>query len=246
MHNGARRRPRLRLELGGTAIYAIGDVHGCLEELLELESRIAADAAALPGRKLIVMLGDYVDRGPASAGVVDHLCGDAPEDFERICILGNHEVAMLDFLDGLLDFEGWIGLGADATLTSYGIDAARVSLATRGRLGGDFVRDLLPAAHIDFLRSLPILVETEKFVFVHAGLKPGIGIDEQSDNDLIWIRSAGEDPRLSKWIVHGHTPVDRPLRDGRRINIDTGCFYSGRLSALRIYDGKARILSNRG
>lgn len=245
MRNGARRRPRLRLDLTSTAIYAIGDVHGCLDELLELERRIAADASPLPGRKLIVMLGDYVDRGPASAGVVEHLCGEAPEDFERICLLGNHEVALLEYLDGNLDYGGWLGLGAQTTLASYGLDSIKLSSLGPGA-GRALVENALPAAHVEFLRSLPILIETDKFVFVHAGLNPAFGIDDQSDHDLVWTRPTNENRQLSKWVVHGHTPVERPQRNGRRINLDTGCFYSGRLSALRIWDGKARLLSNKG
>ncbi len=93
---------RLRLDLTDTVVYAVGDVHGCLRELLALERNIAEDARALPGRKLIVMLGDYVDRGPSSAQVLDHLAGPAPAGFERVCLAGNHELAMLDFLEGRL------------------------------------------------------------------------------------------------------------------------------------------------
>jgi len=247
MRNGAPRRPRLKLDVSEIAIYAVGDVHGCLDELLALEERIVADAAVLPGRKLIVMLGDYIDRGPASAGVVEHLCGEPPEDFERICLLGNHEVAMLEFLDGVIDLQGWMGLGSAATLSSYGISASSLaSAAAVGHLGRELVGEAVPIRHLEFLRSLPILVETDKFVFVHAGLNPATGIESQSDHDLIWYRPMDDDHHpSSKWIVHGHTPVDRPRRIGRRINLDTGCFYSGRLSALRIWQEKARLISNR-
>lgn len=247
VRTGTRRRPRLRLELADTAIYAIGDVHGCLDELLALEARIVTDAASLPDRKLIIMLGDYIDRGPASAGVIEHLRKRPPEDFERICLLGNHEAALLEFLDGSLDLSGWIGLGADATLSSYGVDVSGLSSFTLGdRESRGLVAAALPQSHVEFLRSLPIIVETERFVFVHAGLKPGIGIEEQSDHDLVWIRSVSDDPDLTKWVIHGHTPIDRPRRTGRCINLDTGCFYSGRLSALKIWNGKATILTNMG
>lgn len=235
-------RRRIRLSRDDLTLYAVGDVHGCLNELLELEKRIFADAEKFPGDKLIVMLGDYVDRGPASAQVIEHLLGSPPEGFARICLTGNHEVALIDCLEGRLDFERWLGLGSAATLQSYGV--SQEAIAANADTALSEIRNAIPAAHLDFLRALPVLVETERFVCVHAGLLPGLAIEEHGDHDLIWSRPGGDNTNYPKWVVHGHTPVDAVRREGRRVNIDTGAFHSGRLSALRIWHNKARILSN--
>ncbi len=240
-----RARDRLLLSEGDRAVYIVGDVHGCFEELLALEDRIVADAAKFRNGKLIVMLGDYVDRGPRSADVLSHLAGPPPAGFERISLVGNHEMALLDYLDGGVDLMSWLGLGSEATLASYGIDWH----ATEGLLGGGErarvqLREAMPASHLEFLRSLPILVETERLICVHAGLKPGVAVSDHSDHDLVWSRPSGDDMDFPKWVVHGHTPVDLVRREGRRINVDTGAFHTGRLSALRIWKGKVRILSN--
>lgn len=233
-------RQRLRLADNERVLYAIGDVHGCLDALLTLEEKIVEDAEKMTCEKLIIMLGDYIDRGPSSSEVITHLLGDPPEGFERICLLGNHEAAMLDFLDGAIDLAAWESIGAEATLASYGIEIDARGRARRER----HVRDVIPDAHIAFMRGLPILVETERLVCVHAGLVPGRSIERQTDHDLIWSRPQGNDFAHQKWVVHGHTPVDSVKREGRRINVDTGAFYSGRLSALRVWNSKARILSN--
>ena len=178
-------RERLVLAAGDRAVYVVGDVHGCLDALLALEERIVEDAAKFTSGKLIIMLGDYVDRGPQSAEVVAHLIEEPPAGFERICLLGNHEEELLDYLDGGIDLLSWLGLGSEATLASYGIDLH----ATEGLLGGSertraMLRKAMPDAHVEFMRTLPILVETERYVCVHAGLMPGVAISEHSDHDL--------------------------------------------------------------
>jgi serine/threonine protein phosphatase 1 len=242
------RRTRLRLDMADIAVYAIGDIHGCLDELLALERLIVADAQSLPGPKLIIMLGDYIDRGPGPSQVIEHLMAPPPPDFDRICLTGNHEVALLDYLDGRLPLLDWMPMGATATLLSYGIDHDRLGhLYQSSRQVDEVIRSTIPAAHVAFLRSLPIMVEAERYVFVHAGVRPELAFDQQSDDDLIYIRSVFyESPHpLKKYVVHGHTPVTEARLDGGRINIDTGCFYSGRLTALRIFRNKGRYLSNR-
>jgi serine/threonine protein phosphatase 1 len=244
----ARHRPlRLRISMDGIAVYAVGDVHGCHDELLALERVIQRDATQFPGRKLIIMLGDYVDRGPGSAAVLDHLCADPPAGFDRLCLIGNHDLAMLDYLEGRAGFSGWMAMGALPTLHSYGIDVHGLSREFGQREGFDeAIRAAIPNAHVDFLRRLPILLDSGKFLFVHAGIRPGIDIAEQSDEDLLYIRRAfHESPHdLPRYVVHGHTPVDAAEMNGRRVNLDTGAFFSGRLTALRIWQGRGRLLSN--
>ena len=230
-----------------TAVYAIGDVHGCIDELLALERVVARDAETVPGRKLIIMLGDYVDRGPASAQVLDHLTEPPPAGFERICLTGNHEMVMLDYLEGRIGRAGWLAMGAEPTLQSYGIDHARLRDIYRAdRRIDDVIRAAVPAAHVAFLRSLPIMVESERFVFVHAGVRPELPLDRQTDRDLVFIREDfyAQAHLLSRYVVHGHTPVGEARREGMRVNIDTGAVFSGRLTALRIWRNKGRYLTN--
>lgn len=249
--NRGRRETRARLRLETTAdtvIYAIGDVHGCLDELLALEQVIIADASRLPGRKLIIMLGDYVDRGPAAAQVLDHLIAAPPAGFERICLAGNHEMQMLDYAEGRSVLPPWLAVGAAATLQSYGIDHQRLEQVYGSASQVDeVIRKSFPAAHLAFLRSLPVLVEAPHYIFVHAGFRPDMALDRQPDEDLVTIRTAFYERAhlLQKYVVHGHTPVEEAERDGARINIDTGACFTGMLTSLRIWQDKGRYFSNR-
>ncbi|MBE1204589.1 serine/threonine protein phosphatase [Aminobacter carboxidus] len=239
------RRDRVELDLSDTVVYAVGDVHGCYQELASLEHKIVADAATLPGRKLIIMLGDYIDRGPDSARVLDHLIAPPPAGFERICLTGNHEAQTIDYLDGRLSLERWLSTGARSTLFSYGIDAEHLGelYGSDGKLD-EHIRATIPRDHIDFIRALPIMAYSERFVFVHAGIRPGVPLLEQKDDDLIYIRQEFFEAsrRLDRWVVHGHTPVDHPRIDGRRLDIDTGAFKTGRLTAVRIAGKGGRLL----
>lgn len=237
-------RGRIEIDLSDTIVYAIGDVHGCYRELRALEDKVIADAATLPGRKLIVMLGDYIDRGPDSARVIDHLIARPPIGFERICLTGNHEAQTLDYLDGRLSLERWLSTGARSTLFSYGLDAEHLGelYGSGGKLD-DHIRATIPHEHIAFMRGLPIMAYSERFVFVHAGLRPGVPLLEQEDDDLLYIREEFFEAsrRLDRWVVHGHTPVDHPRIDGRRLDIDTGAFRTGRLTAVRISGKGGRL-----
>ena len=220
-------------------------MHGCYRELASLERKIIADAAVLPGRKLIIMLGDYIDRGPDSAKVLDHLIMLPPAGFERICLIGNHEAQTLDYLDGKLSLGRWLATGARSTLFSYGIDTEHLSeLYGSGSRLDDHIRATIPHEHIEFMRALPILVYSDRFVFVHAGIRPGVPLLEQQDDDLLYIREEFFEAsrRLDRWVVHGHTPTDIPRIDGRRLDIDTGAFKTGRLTAVRITGKGGRLL----
>lgn len=238
---------RIRLDMAETVVYAVGDVHGCLDALLALERNIVEDASTLPGSKTIVMLGDYVDRGPSSAQVLDHLAGPAPAGFERICLAGNHELAMLDYLEGRIGLRAWLGIGAEPTLLSYGIDHRRLlDIYGDERQVGAVIRETIPAGHLAFLRSLPVLIEADSYIFVHAGIRPGVELNRQRDVDLVFIRSAFFEQAhlLTRYVVHGHTPVEEAKREGMRVNIDTGAFFSGRLTGLRIWQDKGLYLTN--
>lgn len=238
---------RLHMDTWPAAVYAVGDVHGCRRQLLALESAVIEDAAAILGEKWIVMLGDYIDRGPESAGVVDHLLQPPPHGFVRHTLRGNHEQMMLDFLDDPRSNLHWLDQGGAATLASYGVDVDRTlaRLNDPEALLGQ-IAERVPPSHIEFLRGLPVLLGLPGWLFVHAGLRPGIGLEQQSMEDLLWIR----DPFLygpglpGIRVVHGHTPVPAPEFTPARIGIDTGCFLTGRLTGLRITpDGLTKVLT---
>ena len=237
-------RQRIELDLEDSVAYAIGDVHGCLRELLSLEEKIVADAAAFHGRdKLLILLGDYVDRGPDSARVIEHLLKQPPVGFRRICLAGNHEICMLRYLDGEQSLDAWLALGGAETLYSYGLDPSYVA-KVYGDEADSYIRENIPLAHKEFLRRLPVMTWSRRIVFVHAGIRPGIPLNEQTEMDLMNIRAEFFDHThlLDRWVVHGHTPVDFPRPNGLRIGIDTRAFATGRLTALRVAGRRGRLL----
>lgn len=243
-----RPRPRLISTEKPSVIYAIGDVHGCMAELTALELQIVEDAAPFTGEKWIVMLGDYVDRGPYSADVLDHLTASAPIGFKRICLVGNHETMMLKFLDDpALDCE-WLQFGGEATLTSYGIDVMnfrRSPSATRRAI----LKSYIPSEHIEFMTQMPVLLALPGLNFVHAGLRPGLPLEQQVEQDLLWIREPflSQSSSLVGRTIHGHTPVLEPVVIDNRVGIDTGAYASGILTAARVpRDGELSFLATKG
>lgn len=231
----------------GTVVYAVGDVHGRDDLLAELHDRILADSAGrAASRRVLVHLGDYVDRGPASRQVVERLAAEglaaeALPGFEIVSLKGNHEALLLDFLDGREPAGGWLANGGGATLFSYGVpppdpwdeedvDRTRAALAAR-----------LPAHHRSFFSCLPTIHQEGDYLFVHAGIRPWAPLDRQAEADLLWIR----EPFL-EWskpfgviIVHGHTIARAPDVRTNRIGIDTGAYASGVLTAL-VLEGAGR------
>lgn len=217
------------------AIYAIGDVHGCLDLLLELEAQIAADAADATGERWLVTLGDVVDRGSSSGQVIDHLLRPAPAGLRRINLMGNHEAMMLDFLHRPRADSMWLENGGIETLASYGVPVDRL-MRLDGRQAQQIVASYIPDEHVDYVSHLPLLLDTPAALFVHAGLRPGIPIDRQRDEDLLWYRDEfrADFAEFVRPVVHGHTMRDEPLLTPHRIAIDTAAVVSGRLTAVRI------------
>lgn len=227
----------------GTRVYAVGDVHGQAPALSRLLDRIREDAQdAAHKRRVLVLLGDYVDRGPDSRGVVELLLNNPVPGFETRFLRGNHDAWLLAFLvESSLGFD-WLNAGGQATLLSYGARVPRGprTLAWLASLRDEFER-LLPVPHRDFLESLlPYHIEGD-YAFVHAGVRPGVPIDQQQEVDLLWIRedflSTSHDH--GRIIVHGHTVVDEPEVRPNRIGIDTGAYATGRLTCL-VLEGVAR------
>lgn len=228
----------------GLRLYAIGDVHGCDKLLAKMHQRIADDLAMAPTREhRLVHLGDYVDRGPETAAVVDRMSRLSRDDQTVLCLRGNHEEMLLDFLADrdTAAAANFLGNGGAETLASYGIVSGRArqpnDLATR-------FAERLPADHRAFLEGLPYSVRFGDFFFCHAGVRPGVALDEQTHRDLTWIRKVflTSDADFGAVVVHGHTPAPEPEVRPNRINIDTGAVLGGPLTCVVLEGRDYRFL----
>jgi serine/threonine protein phosphatase 1 len=231
-----------------TRIYAIGDVHGCLHLLADLERRIVEDARAHPGPtdQRLILLGDYVDRGPDSRGVLDHLLVPAPRGFQRTLLMGNHDWWLVSFVEDGSDPMAWLVSGGEATLRSYGV--ALSGDPTEDDRFASIRRQLLrrmPAAHRRLLRGMERYVQVGDYLFVHAGIRPGLPLGDQALHDLMFIREPflSDPDHRGTIVVHGHTVVAEPEVRHNRIGIDTGAYRSGRLTALVVEPAGIRFLS---
>jgi serine/threonine protein phosphatase 1 len=235
--------PRLAFHTWPAAVYAIGDVHGCLDQLQALERTIAADGLGIEGEKWIVTVGDHIDRGPKSRDVIDHVMGPAPSSFRRFALLGNHEAMLLDFFENPAAHAYYLEEGGSETLASYRIELdaplrsqSRALEALRG----------FPDDHRRFIAELPVYLSLPGWLFVHAGIRPGVPLGSQTDDDLVWIRAPFLTSQLTGGlrVVHGHTPGRDIVATPHRIDIDTHCFHTGRLSAVRVTpDGRTKFFS---
>lgn len=240
-------RPRLRYDVADdTVIYAIGDIHGCYEALLDAEKRIVEDTDAATGEKLIVLLGDYVDRGKRSSDVLQHLCSPPPSGFRRVTLCGNHDDAFLQFMDSPHTNLRWLEFGGVETLYSYGVDAEYLLEQEHGFTAlRNAMKMAIPQEHIDLLQSLPVALSTGGTIFVHAGIRPGMSLELQSDQDLMWIREPflSKGPMLPSLVVHGHTATEHPVFATGRIGIDTAAFATGNLTVLKLVGNEATVLA---
>ena len=229
----------------GERVYAVGDIHGRLDLLDRLLEMIAAYETARPcaGTRLI-FLGDYIDRGADSRRVIERLQQGIP-GLKAHFLRGNHEAIILRCLEGPAIFGNWAANGGLATLKSYGVDA---SFASDARTVMGELLEVLPETHLAFLRSLKTTMEVGDYFFVHAGVRPGVPLASQTDEDCLFIREKFLRHRGSfgKIVVHGHTPVSEPEVLANRIGIDTGSFFSGRLTALRLEGTTRAFLTAEG
>lgn len=233
----------------GRVGYAVGDIHGRADLLGEmftmLEARAEADQRQ-GGKPIVVFLGDYVDRGPNSALVINMMLEGRPYGFERHCLKGNHEESMLLFMEAPLENRAWVLQGGAETLVSYGVQPPPpVGASDDDWLNvGAALKARVPVAHLEFLKRLERYVAYGDYAFVHAGVDIARSLEEQTDEDLYWIRDRfiASKKRFSHRVVHGHTPVDRPYADERRVAVDTGAYASGTLTAARFEGGDVTFL----
>lgn len=228
----------------GCRSYVIGDVHGCLDQLDRLLERIEREIEGRQrARTSIVFLGDLIDRGPASAQVVERLRTYSPSAARTHFIMGNHEEVMLRVLAGETDLmSSWLRFGGAETLRSYGVEPRELAGLTSQRVVTR-LNDAVPANHVAFLESFADSISFGGYLFVHAGIRPGIDLAEQSQSDLRWIREPflGDSTDHGFVVVHGHTITNDVEVTSNRIGIDTGAFCTGTLTALAI-DGSERWL----
>lgn len=238
--------PLLRGLPPGERVYAVGDIHGQARLLRELLDLIAADLAEHPvGEPRIVFLGDYVDRGLGTADVIETLDAGPLPGVAAEFLMGNHEDIMLRALDDDALYDQWMRLGGLETLVSYGVP---LFSHTGGPASGEDrmaeLRERLPAHHLAFLRALKTSTRRGGYFFAHAGVRPGVPLDRQHRNDLLTIRKDFHKYRqpLGAVVVHGHTPVREPEVLENRINIDTGAYATGRLTAAALEGEDIRLI----
>lgn len=230
----------------GLRIYAIGDVHGRADLLDRLLSRINAHRTAYPAtRPVVLLIGDYIDRGPASRQVLDLLINRANGQ-EMIFLRGNHDVFVRRFLEDPATLRDWSKIGGLETLMSYGLKPSLNPGTDAQKELAVALNAVLPESHRRFLATLPSSFTCGGYFFAHAGVRPGIPLAQQSDEDLLWIRDEFllYEDRFERIVVHGHTPVREIDIRSNRINIDTGAYATGRLSCLILEGNRVEPLES--
>ena len=235
----------------GSRVYAVGDIHGRADLLERLQRDIARDfAESACERGVIVFLGDYVDRGPASRDVIDILLEGPPAGMAAVHLKGNHEDFLLRFAETGEAGETWLMNGGGATLASYGVAEAADTFHAiwhMDEIRAAFVA-ALPERHLEFFRTLALHHAEGGYLFVHAGLRPGIALEAQSADDMMWIRDdfLRSDADFGRTVVHGHSPLPYPAERANRIGIDTMAYRSGRLTALALEGASRRFFDTGG
>jgi len=232
----------------GVRVYAVGDIHGRVDLLDRLHAMIREDAGDIrPGfEKVVVYLGDYLDRGLHSRELLDSFLDDPLEGFESVYLRGNHDQCFLDFLVDPEEAANWLRFGGDATVRSYGVripddvppDVRMVDIRDR-------LLETVPQRHLGFLANLELTRVIGDFLFVHAGINPERLLSEQTPEDLMWIRGAflDSDRDFGKVVVHGHSVNSVPEIRQNRIGIDTGACFNNNLTCVVLEGANKRFLS---
>ncbi|MER2520311.1 MAG: metallophosphoesterase family protein [Bdellovibrionales bacterium] len=244
MHNSANissSQPRVP---DGQRIYAIGDMHGCLDLLKDLMAKIAQDQQDSTAPARLIFLGDYIDRGLSSRQVIEYLLNlnlTPPDWLPPDFLIGNHEQVMRDILNGQHPemLENWLRFGGRTTLQSYGIRPQGELAAMISALHAK-----VPPSHVNFLENLSASVTYGDYFFCHAGVRPGRSLMAQTENDLVWIRHEFLDHvgAFEKTVVHGHTIFPNVALSPQRIGVDTGAYATGHLSALALEGNKQWVI----
>lgn len=231
----------------GLRIYAIGDIHGRVDLLSKMIELIVKDLSHAPVlRPMSIFLGDYIDRGPDSYGVLELMtAGVLPT--EIVTLRGNHELMLLDFLSDPARGSSWGANGGLETLHSYGVDVSALRTGKSLESLAEIFQGKLPPAHLSFVERTELSCSVGDYFFCHAGIRPGVALEAQHENDLLWIRDDFLRSRANhgKVVVHGHTPVMEPESRTNRINIDTGAFISGTLTCLVLEGSSQRFIAAR-
>lgn len=231
----------------GVRAYAVGDIHGRLDLFEAIVERIEADRAGWTGEVEVVLLGDYVDRGPDSAALLERLSAPLPGWARWTLLRGNHEQAMLDAIEGVGGrrmLRLWLDNGGCEAVRSYGVPAP-IAYSDELDVIAEQLRARVPARHLELLRGLKLTHRIGDYLFVHAGIRPGVALDEQDERDLLWIRGEFLDNEGDHGcvVVHGHSITLEADERTNRIGIDTGAYATGRLTALALEGATRRFLS---
>lgn len=230
----------------GVRVYAVGDIHGRANLLSKMMHAIAEDARANPKSRIIeIYLGDYIDRGLQSREVIDLLLAPPPAGHERICLMGNHEEALLHFLKDPNILKDWTNFGGYATLASYGIDIPSAMLPETRSKVRDQLQQNLPAEHLNFLKNLELTSVIGDYLFVHAGILPGVPLAQQKPQHLLWIRDSflKHDGFFDQYyVVHGHSPTATPDIHINRAGIDVSEAAISSLCCLALEGGERNII----
>src|SRR5271166_2753558 len=233
MMSGVHPKPRLP---DGICIYAVSDIHGCADQLTKVFAAIDHHLSRVqPKRPMHVFLGDYIDRGPASSQVIDMLI-ERGRHYETVFLKGNHEAMLVELLRDQAVFPTFKQYGGLQTLLSYGLVPSVNPDREEQQALIEALAQKIPHPHRRFLDNLRPKFSCGDFLFVHAGVRPGIPLSQQKEEHLLWIRDEflSSDKSFGKFIVHGHTPVSKPDIRSNRINIDTGAYATGILTLLTI------------
>ena len=244
MHSERRRMPAAQLNQNLDRVYVIGDIHGRSDLLDKMVALICNDLNCHPANNcLTVTVGDYVDRGPDSRGVLDRLVRN-PFPTAYVALKGNHEALLGAFLQDPMVAEHWRRLGGLETLHSYGVSVQKIMVGEDYGQAAKALHANVPEDHFKFLSSLETSFAWGRYFICHAGVRPGIPLERQDPEDLLWIRDLFLKSTMDfgRVVIHGHTPTERPEILTNRINIDTGAFATGRLTCVVLGDSAPRFL----
>jgi serine/threonine protein phosphatase 1 len=230
-----------------TRIYAIGDIHGCCELLKKIHQKIIDDAKAHDHKDIVVVyMGDYIDKGPKSKEVIDSLINNPFDGYKKIFLKGNHEWVMMNFLNNPEIGTSWLRYGGDETLKSYGVNihSANGQKKSNQQLSEDLER-VISADHMAFYDKLRLSHVEGDYFFVHAGIRPGVEIEDQNQEDLLGIREEFVKYKkpFDKKVIFGHTIFDKAINQSNKIGVDSGAYLFGRLSCVVLDDYEVNFIT---